>query len=176
MSDWFTRHGWARVHPGLIVGAVPLDANDVQVLSEEGVDRVLNLVEDREYSPGARLELEIAFAVYGIEERRLGLVDFGGLSPEALDAAVAVLGDWLDGGHVVYLHCRAGWQRSASVAAAVIARREHVDIPAALRRLRARKPTAEPLAHQRQDLLTWSAQHAARGRPRDAGAPHAPSG
>ena len=55
----------------------------------------------------------------------------------------------------MYLHCRAGWQRSATVAAAVIALREDLSLPQALAALRQRKPTAEPLPHQRADLLRW---------------------
>ena len=59
---------------------------------------------------------------------------------------------WLVDGERVYVHCRAGWQRSATVVAAVIALREHATPPDALRILRERKPTANPLAHQRADL------------------------
>ena len=64
------------------------------------------------------------------------------------------------GGRTVYLHCRAGWQRSAAVAAAVIAVREQVPLQHALARLRERRPEAEPLPHQRADLFTWWSQRA----------------
>jgi protein-tyrosine phosphatase len=53
------------------------------------------------------------------------------------------------------VHCRAGWQRSATVAAGVLALREGLPIEDALAVLRERKPTAEPLGHQRADLLAW---------------------
>ena len=76
--------------------------------------------------------------------------------PEAaLDRAVdEVLGE-LEAGRRVYVHCRAGWQRSATVAAGVLALREGLPIEDALAVLRERKPTAEPLGHQRADLLAW---------------------
>jgi protein-tyrosine phosphatase len=68
--------------------------------------------------------------------------------------------DAMDEGRRVYLHCRAGWQRSAAVAAAVIALREELDIEEALDVLRERRPVAAPLEHQRADLLAWwAAQH-----------------
>jgi protein-tyrosine phosphatase len=155
MSQWFEQYGSGPVHPHLIVGAVPLDANDVQAVADQGVNRVLNLVQDGEYPDGARLEVEIALEAHAIAERRVQVIDFGNLSAPALEAAVRQVDRWLDEGHTVYLHCRAGWQRSATVAAGVIAVREDVGIDEALDRLRARKPTADPLPHQRQDLRDW---------------------
>jgi predicted protein tyrosine phosphatase len=53
------------------------------------------------------------------------------------------------------VHCRAGWQRSAAVAAGVVALRDEVDLAEALDRIAARKPTADPLPHQRHDLANW---------------------
>ncbi len=155
MSEWFEQYGFGEVHPHLVVGAVPLDANDVQAVADQQVDRVLNLVQDPEYPEGARLEVEIGLSTNAIEEARVQVVDFGNLSPTALESAVTQVDRWLSDGHTVYLHCRAGWQRSATVAAGVIAIREAIPIELALERLRARKPTARPLPHQAQDLLAW---------------------
>jgi protein-tyrosine phosphatase len=71
---------------------------------------------------------------------------------------------WLDAGERVYVHCRAGWQRSAAVATAVLARREGIDVDEALRRIRARRPEAEPLPHQAEGLRRWWRLRAARDR------------
>jgi protein-tyrosine phosphatase len=155
MSQWFNEYGFGEVHPRLLLGAVPLDANDVQALADRRVDRVLNLVEDSEYPDGARLEVEIGLDANHIEETRVQVLDFGNLSPAALESAVSQVDLWLAEDHTVYLHCRAGWQRSATVAAGVIAIREGVGIDEALLRLRTRKPTAQPLPHQAEDLLAW---------------------
>jgi protein-tyrosine phosphatase len=155
MSEWFERFGSAEVYPHLIVGAVLLDANDVQAVVDQQVDRVLNLVRDEEYPTGARLEVEIALEANQVAERRVGVVDFGNVSLGALEQAVRQVEGWLDEDHTVYLHCRAGWQRSATVAAAVIATRENVGIDDALAQLRAAKPTADPLRHQKDDLRSW---------------------
>jgi protein-tyrosine phosphatase len=62
---------------------------------------------------------------------------------------------WLAAGERVYLHCRAGRQRSAAVAAGVVALRHGVGLDAALASIREHRPSAEPLAHQRQDLEHW---------------------
>jgi protein-tyrosine phosphatase len=155
MSDWFGRFGFAEVGDGLLVGAYPLDAEDVAQIAAAGVDVVYNLVEDAEYDAGERDVVATALEVAGVSERRLPLVDYGNVPEPALDRAVdEILGD-LEAGRRVYLHCRAGWQRSATVAAGVLALREDLEIEDALAVLRERKPTAEPLGHQRSDLLAW---------------------
>jgi protein-tyrosine phosphatase len=155
VSRWFRSYGFAEVFDDLLVGAYPLDADDVAALSRAGVRRVLNLTEDEEYRPGDRRKVERALATAGIEEYRLSLTDYGGLPPDALEAAVRELNAWLDGGVRTYLHCRAGWQRSAAVAAGVVAVRAGLEIDEAVAFVQERKPSADPLRHQREDLRRW---------------------
>jgi protein-tyrosine phosphatase len=155
VSGWFRSYGFAEVLDDLFVGAYPLDGDDVRALSRLGIGQVLNLTQDREYEGGERRAVERALAAAGISEHRLRLTDYGGLPAETLDAAASVVGSWLDEGERVYLHCRAGWQRSAAVAAGVVAIRAGVGIDDALALVQARKPTADPLAHQREDLRRW---------------------
>lgn len=161
MSNWFEAYGFADVHDDLIVGAYPLDTDDVRTIERLGVRRILNLVEDREYGPGERGEVEQALAEAGIEETRLKLADYGHLSPEALEAAVSEVSGWLRDGQFAYLHCRAGWQRSAAVAAGVIAVTDGIEIEEALAQVRRRKPSANPLPHQHEELLAWWRQRSA---------------
>jgi predicted protein tyrosine phosphatase len=155
VSRWFRSYGFADVFEDLIVGAYPLDQDDVDTLGRMGIDRVLNLTEDAEYRPGEREAVGHALAQAGIAESRLPLTDYGGLPAGELDAAIRAIGSWLDAGDRTYLHCRAGWQRSAAVAAGVVAVRTGIDIDEALDRIRRCKPTADPLPHQRADLRRW---------------------
>ena len=155
MSEWFLTYGFADVHDELLIGAYPTDEDDVKMLARIQVDRILNLVDDSEYRPGERDAVEAALAEAGIAEHRQNLVDYGGLPSTDLDAAVNQVLEWLDEGHRVYLHCRAGWQRSAAVAAGVVAIRENLTIDEALEVVQLRKPSAEPLPHQREDLVWW---------------------
>ena len=138
-----------------MIGAYPLDEADVATLEWMGIDSILNLVEDDEYEPGEREVVREALKAAGIEERRLRFPDYGGLPPAELEAAVQQISSWLDDGRRTYVHCRAGWQRSAAVAAAVVALREGLDVDAALGDVRSRKPSADPLPHQRDDLRRW---------------------
>jgi protein-tyrosine phosphatase len=155
VSRWFRSYGFADVFDDLFVGAYPLDDDDVITLTRVGVRRVLNLTQDNEYRPGERQAVERALSAAGIEERRLSLADYGGLPPEALETAVQEINGWLDEGDRTYLHCRAGWQRSAAVAAGVVALRTGRDIDDALDYVQRRKPSADPLPHQREDLRRW---------------------
>jgi predicted protein tyrosine phosphatase len=155
VSRWFRSYGFADVHDNLVIGAYPLDRDDVKMLEFMSVDRILNLVEDAEYAPGERAVVHDALSVAGIEEHRQELTDYGGLPPVELDAAVNQVIAWLEDGHRVYVHCRAGWQRSAAVAAGVVAILDDLGIDAALAQVQARKPTADPLPHQREDLECW---------------------
>jgi protein-tyrosine phosphatase len=155
VSNWFRTYGFADVLDDLVIGAYPVDSEDVAMLDWMGVERVLNLVQDTEYAEGQREAVQEALRSAGIEEHRIELVDYGGLPLEGLEQAVDEVLGWLSEGRRVYLHCRAGWQRSAAVAAGVVALREDIDILRALEQVRARKPSADPLPHQREDLLRW---------------------
>jgi protein-tyrosine phosphatase len=155
MSGWFERFGFAEVGHGLLVGAYPVDADDVTALTDAGTDVLVNLCEDVEYREGQRDALGAALETAGIEERRLPVPDYGHLPAEHIERAVGEVTRELQAGRRVYLHCRAGWQRSATIAAGAVAVREGLDAQDALVRVRERKPTAEPLPHQRADLLAW---------------------
>jgi len=155
MSAWFRTYGFGEILKGFLIGAYPIDADDVGMLEWMGVKRILNLVEDHEYRPGERKVVEDALAGAGVDEHRIRLTDYGGLPPERIEEAVTEINRWLDDGLTTYLHCRAGWQRSATVAAAVVTIRRQLAPDDALRFVKQLKPSAEPLAHQREDLHRW---------------------
>ena len=156
MSDWFEHFGFAEVGENLLMGAYPQDGDDVAALREAGVSAVFNLVQDVEYErPGGRDACAAALARAGIREERVEVVDYGNLRPEHIELAAKTVLAWLQDGERVYVHCRAGMQRSAVVSAAIVALREQLEPAAALERVRRRHPRANPLSHQRQDLMRW---------------------
>ena len=155
MSDWFWSYGFADVRDDVLIGAYPLDDGDVDVLARIGVKRILNLAEDEEYEPGRREAVVQALADAAIEETRLPFTDHGALPADELEQAVQTVMRWLNAGERSYVHCRAGWQRSAAVAAGVLALADGVEIEEALSIVQMRKPSAVPLDHQRDDLIRW---------------------
>lgn len=162
MSEWFRSYGFSDVAERLLIGAYPLDEQDVATLSRLNVSRVLNLTEDEEYPDGAREAAKAALDQAGILEERLPMPDYGGLPVSVIEHAIGTVSGWLDEGECVYLHCRAGWQRSAALAAAVLADNTEIDLDEALAQVKARKPTAEPLPHQLEDLHRWWRRREAR--------------
>jgi atypical dual specificity phosphatase len=155
VSGWFEHFGFGPVGDELLTGAYPQDADDVAALVDAGVTRVFNLVQDVEYEGEGRAACEAALANAGILEERVEVVDYGNLLPGHIERAVRIVRPWLAEGERVYVHCRAGMQRSATVAAAIVALEEGVEPTEALRRVSERNPRANPLEHQRQDLLRW---------------------
>jgi atypical dual specificity phosphatase len=155
VSAWFRTYGFADVLDNLLIGSYPLDAEDVALLKHAGIERVLNLVEDSEYEPGERDAVLAAYAAAGISERRVLFTDYAGLPPDEVESAVAVVSGWLEQEGRSYVHCRAGWQRSPAIAAGVIALREGIDVDQALAYVHQRKPSADPLPQQREDLRRW---------------------
>ena len=81
MSRWFQDYGCDVVRDGLVVGAVPRDADDVARLRALGVTRVVCLVADEEYGPDDRAAVEAAYGAAGIAEARVPSADFGRLPP-----------------------------------------------------------------------------------------------
>ena len=131
-----------------------------------GFARVLNLTEDEEYRPGDRR---------GRRARARGGRDRGAspapdrlrrpARPTMLEAAVQEVNAWLDEGARTYVHCRAGWQRSAAVAAGVVAVRDRDRHRRGARPVQQRKPSADPLPHQREDLRRGGRRRRGTARP-----------
>ena len=167
MSDWFQRFGRAEIADRLMIGAYPLDGDDVAALSADGVTHLVNLCEDGEYENGQRAVLDELLGAAAISEDRVPCTDHGNLLPGALELASGLTLQHLDAGDKVYVHCRAGWQRSAAVAAAVLARRGEMHVDAALGLVKSAKPSADPLAHQIEDLRRWSAMRQPQDSPAD---------
>ncbi len=118
----------------LVIGSCPITAGDVGQLKAEGITAVLNLQTDedlqqREIDWPA---MEDAYRHAGIEIRRFPIADF---SPQdmrrKLRAGVAVLDGLIRAGHVVYVHCNAGINRSPTVALAYLHWVEKWDLMAA---------------------------------------------
>lgn len=132
----------------LVLGPFLIDQEDLDIIKREQIDVVVNLCETSEYHPGQRELVQAELAEAGITEQRFPLVDLGGFKEGMLDTVSDSIIDLLSQGRRVYLHCRAGRERSGSVAVVVIAKTERVSGSEALERLQLRKTNAIPLSHQ----------------------------
>jgi atypical dual specificity phosphatase len=102
------RRWWDHIDPNVIVGAYPFK-RDIEGLFQQGVRAVVNTCE--EYR-GPTLEYERL----GIEQLHIPTTDF--THPRLRDIVLAV--EFVQAhvleGHTVYIHCKAGRARSATVA------------------------------------------------------------
>ena len=146
------RLNYHRLGDRLLAGAMPFRADHVAALRAEGVTAVVNLCQEREYWDGERELITSAYREHGMVELHLPVIDGSTVPAEVLDAAVAIAD-----GHIVYVHCRGGRERSATVAAALLARIEGLPIDRALDLAKERRPTFAPLAWQVNALRAWAA-------------------
>jgi atypical dual specificity phosphatase len=145
------RLNYHRLGDSLLAGAMPFRADHVEALHGEGVTAVINLCQEREYWDGERELVLAAYADHGITEHHFPVIDGSTVSPEILDQAVEVAR-----ANTVYVHCRGGRERSATVAIAVIASLEGLPIEHALAEARTRRPIFAPLPWQISGLHSWA--------------------
>lgn len=143
----------------IAAGRNPLSAHDVAALRTAGITHVLDLREESEWSaPRFGAQALDAMAKMGISRLHLPIVDMG--APGALDIDRAVA--WIDkalaqSNAKVYLHCRAGMERTAAIAIAFWVAREGISYDAAFRNLKGKRAIFQPLPAQERAVKTWMA-------------------
>lgn len=114
LGRWLkTRNWWDEVDPHVVLGAFPF-ANDAELLAKIGITGVVNTCE--EYAGPVD-----EYQKYGIEQFRMPTIDFTHpkiddviAAVEFIDATIAK-GTSADQPGRVYVHCKAGRARSATV-------------------------------------------------------------
>lgn len=99
---------WTEIDDDLVLGAVPF-RSDVGKLVQLGVRAVVNTCE--EFPGHARLYQEL-----GITQFHMPTTDFTHPEIESVVAAVDFMESQIAQGHRIYVHCKAGRARSATVA------------------------------------------------------------
>ena len=109
MSRVFSfRNWWDEVDDGLILGARP-NQRDPERLAQLGVTGVVNTCQEYEGPVKAYQELQI-------EQLHIPTVDFTHPRIEDVESSVEFITRHVEGGGKVYVHCKAGRARSATVA------------------------------------------------------------
>lgn len=107
----------------LFVGSCPRREADLDQLQAMGITAVLNLQTDDDLSDqDIRWHvLERQYRHRGLRVRRVPVEDRGSsVLREKLGECVQVLGELIEGGNTVYLHCTAGLNRAPTVAIAYL--------------------------------------------------------
>jgi atypical dual specificity phosphatase len=108
LGRWLgVRHWWDRIDDHVILGALPF-ASDVPKLAAEGVRAVVNTCE--EYAGPVE-----QYAAAGIRQLRIPTTDFHPPTLADIERAVEFMRESAARGETVYVHCKAGRARSATV-------------------------------------------------------------
>jgi ADP-ribosyl-[dinitrogen reductase] hydrolase len=142
--------------PGVLYGRNPLTAGDVGDLQRAGVRKVLDLRENKEWDSDYLFGREAVAALSwsGIERVAVAIVDGEAPSAEDLDFTWKLLSA-ADPGLPLYVHCRAGIERTGSVIGAFVARQRGISLHQALDRLAAEGCRLSPLPHQIAAARQW---------------------
>ena len=145
------RQWWNRIDPHVIVGAYPF-AGDVAAMRGEGVRAVVNTCE--EYA-GPTEE----YANHGIEQFHMPTTDFTHQRLSDVEAAVEFIQKYKLQNDTVYIHCKAGRARSATVAMCWLIKYRQMTPEQAQKHLLAARPhinphlASRPVVQQFQDAL-----------------------
>ena len=149
---------WIReLEGGLFYGRNPLTAKDVESLIARGVTRVLDLREDHEWNRPDRYGRDAVAALEqcGITREPVPIKDTTAPSLEQLGRTWEILSNALAEGDTVFVHCRGGVERTGTVIAAFLARRDSLSLDEILRRLA--QSRLRPLPHQIEAARRWLA-------------------
>ncbi|MEW8979274.1 MAG: dual specificity protein phosphatase family protein [Symbiobacterium sp.] len=152
------RFEFSWIEDWLLAGRNPLTALDVKLLVALGVTHILDLREEKEWTPpkfGA--EALDAIASMGLKRLHLPVRDGFSPSPEQFEAACDFLASVEHGrGERVYVHCRGGMERTACVLTAYVARRSGEPWQAVLAQLQRRRPKFRLWPDQERGLREWT--------------------
>ncbi len=153
------RRWWDRVDEHLVLGGLPFPGT-ADELAREGVRAVVNTC--LEYGGPVR-----RYAAHGIEQLRVPTLDFTPPSLEHVRAAVAFIERHVARGESVYVHCKAGRGRSATVALCWLVAHRGISPRAAQDVLAAARPHVNPGVWQRAVVAEFVAGLAATASPTD---------
>lgn len=143
------RPWWSRVDEHVILGAVPF-RSDVNLLHREGVAGVINTC--HEYD-GPRAE----YQRLGIVQLHLPTIDFTPPTLVDVKRGVEFIRQHAESGLTVYVHCKAGRARSATVVACWLIASRGISPEEAQRILLQHRPFVLPRIAQRQVVLDFYA-------------------
>jgi atypical dual specificity phosphatase len=145
------RRWWDRVDHHVLLGALPL-SRDVDALAGEGVSAVVNTCE--EYAGP-----EERYRSRGIEQLRVPTTDFHPPSLDSVERAVEFIQRNVLAGRTVYVHCKAGRARSATVVLCWLVAYRGMTVEQAQRHLLSCRPHVMKTLGQRAVVQAWAARY-----------------
>ena len=150
------RRWWDQVDEHVWIGALPFPG-DAEALFAAGIRAVVNTCE--EYR-GPREQ----YRRLGIEQLHIPTVDFCVPRLEDIERAVTFMDAHTRRGNQVYVHCKAGRGRSATVVLCWLIFRGRLTPAEAQARLQAKRPHVVATIHQRPVVLEFAKRYGAPGQ------------
>jgi atypical dual specificity phosphatase len=144
------RNWYDRIDEYVILGALPCK-DDVPRLKKIRVRSVLNLCE--EYSGP-----EEAYAAAGIEQVRLPTIDYTTPSLSTVRQGVFFIEKCVSRGDLVYVHCKAGRGRSATIVLCWMIKAKKIKPNEAMNFLLERRPHVNKKLHERKVVREFIAE------------------
>ena len=144
------RRWWDPVDDVVILGAVPF-RSDVQALYEQGVRGVVNTCEEFDGH-------QEAYRTMGIEQFHMPTTDFTHPSLDDVTRAVEFIERFAKRGEKVYVHCKAGRARSATVVMCWLMKNRQMTPAQAQQHLLSVRPHINPRLEQRPVVLEYARQ------------------
>jgi atypical dual specificity phosphatase len=135
------RHWWDQVDDGLWLGAVPL-RGDAAKFKNLGITGVINMCQEYAGPLGEYREV-------GIEQLHLPTVDFHPPTLEMIRSGVDFIDSHIKRQGAVYVHCKAGRARSATVVLCYLVAHRGMSPVDAQRYLLEKRPHINPLIYER---------------------------
>lgn len=156
LFQWFS-----PVDDNLLLGAIPIkDDHHDQELKDLDVKLVLSIVEPFELECQTLMGKPVSaadWAALGIQQVVLPSQDFFPPSFETLDKGAKLLDRYLSEGHRVYVHCKSGRGRSASVVAAYMFRYKNLDMVTIQAKMKIRRSVVfDAKSSQMRNLLSYA--------------------
>ncbi|MFT7639401.1 MAG: atypical dual specificity phosphatase [Pirellulaceae bacterium] len=161
LGRWIgVRRWWDRINSGIILGALPL-RRDVVNMHKDGVRAVVNTCE--EYAGPVK-----EYERHGIDQFRMPTIDFTHPKLEDVEAAVEFMKQNIDRGETVYVHCKAGRARSATVVLCYLIAYEGMTPEEGQKFLLEKRPHINPRLTQRPVVQEFYAKHGGLEKTTDA--------
>ncbi|MEL7264390.1 MAG: dual specificity protein phosphatase family protein, partial [Planctomycetota bacterium] len=130
------RNWWDEIHPHVILGARPFPS-DVPRMAQHGVAAVVNTC--GEYDGPVD-----QYQIHDIDQLHIPTVDFTHPSYESVCEGVEFVQQHVSRGHTVYIHCKAGRARSATIAICWLMKHQNMSPDSAQRLLLQKRPHVNP--------------------------------
>ena len=147
LGRWLkVRRWWDEIDENIVIGAMPF-ARDVPKIAEMGVTGVVNTCQ--EYAGPVK-----EYEKLKIEQCRVPTIDFTHPTLESVQRSVEFIRSQVESGGRVYVHCKAGRARSATVVVCWLIQ-QGMTKEAAQELLLKKRPHANPRIYQRPVVIEF---------------------